>query len=50
VASNEIATNVDKIAQMSEENSAATQEAAGTAARLNVLAAETYQSISRFRI
>ncbi len=50
VASNEIAINVDKIAQMSEENSAATQEAAATAVQLKALAMETNRAIGRFRV
>ena len=38
MASNDIAANVEKIAQMSEENSAATREAADTARQLEALA------------
>ncbi|MCX7174232.1 MAG: methyl-accepting chemotaxis protein [Proteobacteria bacterium] len=49
VASNEIATNVEKIAQMSEENSAATREAADTALLLGELAAGTREAANQFR-
>jgi len=50
VASNEIAANVEKIAQMSEENSAATREAADTARQLETLAVGTRNVVSRFRL
>ena len=50
VASNDIATNVEKIAQMSEENSKATQAAADTAHNLERLSASTRQSVSVFRV
>jgi len=50
VASNDIAANVEKIAQMSEENSAATREAADTAHRLEQLAAGTRAAVSAFRV
>ncbi len=50
VASNEIASNVEKIAQMSEENSAATREAADTAHQLEQLAASTRQAVAVFRV
>ncbi|MDX9707276.1 MAG: methyl-accepting chemotaxis protein [Azospira sp.] len=48
--SNDIAGNVESIAQMSEENSAAVHSAADTARRLEQLAAETRQAVARFRI
>jgi methyl-accepting chemotaxis protein len=50
VASNDIAANVEKIAQMSEENSAATREAAETARQLEELAASTRQAVAAFRV
>jgi methyl-accepting chemotaxis protein len=50
VASNDIAANVEKIAQMSEENSAATREAADTAHQLEKLAADTRQAVAAFRV
>jgi methyl-accepting chemotaxis protein len=50
VASNDIAANVEKIAQMSEENSAATREAADTAHQLEGLAASTRAAVSAFRV
>ena len=50
VASNDIAANVEKIAQMSEENSAASREAADTAHQLEGLAAATRAAVSRFRV
>jgi methyl-accepting chemotaxis protein len=50
VASNDIAANVEKIAQMSEENSAATREAAETARQLEELAASTRQAVAVFRV
>jgi methyl-accepting chemotaxis protein len=50
VASNDIAANVEKIAQMSEENSAATREAADTAHQLEALAAGTRAAVSEFRV
>jgi len=49
-ASNDIATNVEKIAQMSEENSAATREAADTAHQLEQLAERTRTAVSEFRV
>jgi len=49
VVSNEIATNVEKIAQMSEENSAATREAADTALHLEQLAGGTRDAAGQFR-
>ncbi len=50
VASNEIAANVEKIAQMSEENSAATRESADTALQLEKLAAETREAVAVFKV
>ncbi len=50
VASNDIATNVESIAQMSEENSAAIRSAADTAAHLEKLAADTRSTIATFRL
>ena len=50
VASNDIAANVEKIAQMSEENSAASREAAETAHHLEQLAASTRAAVSVFRV
>jgi len=49
-ASNDIAANVERIAQMAEENSAATREAADTAHRLEGVAAGTRGAVSAFRI
>jgi len=40
VASNEIATHVEKIAQMAENNSNASQETASSAHRMSVLGGE----------
>lgn len=50
VASNEIAANVERIAQMAEENSAATRATADSARRLETLAADTRQTVSYFQI
>ena len=50
VASNDIATNVENIAQMSEENSSAIRSAADTAAHLEKLAADTRSAIATFRL
>ena len=50
MASNDIAANVERIAQMSEENSAATREAADTAERMEQLAAGTRAAVSHFRV
>ena len=47
-ASTDIARRVESIAQMSEENSAAVQETAGTARRLSTLAADLTASARRF--
>lgn len=49
-ASNDIAINVMKIAEMSEENSAATQQSADTALHLDDLAASTLSAVHRFRV
>lgn len=49
-ASNDIAVNVMKIAEMSEENSAATQQSADTALHLDDLAASTLSAVHRFRV
>lgn len=46
----EIATNVEQIAQMSEENSAATQQAYETARQLRELAAETRTAVRVFSL
>lgn len=50
VASNEIAKNVETIAQMSEENSTATQQTASTAKHLEALAIELKEAVGRFRV
>jgi len=50
MASNDIAANVEKIAQMSEENSAAAREAAATARHLEELAASTRRAVAVFRL
>lgn len=50
VASNDIASNVEKIAQMSEENSAATRESAATARNLEQLADSTSKAVAVFRV
>jgi len=49
VAANDIAANVERIAQMSEENGAATREVADTATLLEQLAAATRSAVARFR-
>jgi methyl-accepting chemotaxis protein len=49
-ASNEIAANVENIAQRSEENSIAVRLVAETAGRLQKLAAESHQAVAVFRI
>ena len=49
-ASNEIAANVENIAQRSEENSIAVRSVAETAGRLQKLAAESHQAVALFRI
>ncbi|MBK8017632.1 MAG: methyl-accepting chemotaxis protein [Betaproteobacteria bacterium] len=50
VASNDIAGNIERVAQMSEENSAATRAAAETAHRLEKLAVEAHEAVSRFSL
>jgi len=50
IASNEIAKNVETIAQMSEENSTATQQTASTAKHLEALAIELKEAVGRFRV
>ena len=50
VASNEIAANVERIAQMSEENSASTRQAHATAAQLQALADSTLGAVRAFRL
>ncbi len=50
IASSEIAKNVEKIAQMSEENHAAVDLAGQEIARLEKLAEELHESVSRFRV
>lgn len=49
-ASNEIARHVEKIAQMAEENHAAVDLAGQEIARLERLADELHESVSRFRV
>ncbi|HEX5803344.1 MAG TPA: methyl-accepting chemotaxis protein [Azospira sp.] len=49
VAANDIAANVERIAQMSEENGAATREVADTASALETLAGQVRAAVSRFR-
>ena len=49
-ASNEIAANVERIAQMSEENSAATLSTADTARQLEALASQTREAVSHFNL
>jgi methyl-accepting chemotaxis protein len=50
VATSEIARNVEKIAQMSEENHAALESNAGQIARLEQLANELQAAVSRFKV
>jgi methyl-accepting chemotaxis protein len=50
LASTEIAKNVEKIAQMSEENHAAVDLAGQEIALLEKLAEELHESVSRFRV
>jgi len=50
VASNDIAKNVESIAQMTEENSAAVQETAVAAHYLETLSASLQRSIGRFSV
>jgi methyl-accepting chemotaxis protein len=49
-ASNDIARNVERIAQMSEENSAAVRGTAETARELERLASELQNEVRRFRV
>lgn len=48
--SNDIATNIERIAQMSEENSAATREARSSADQLRQLATDTLAAVRVFRV
>jgi methyl-accepting chemotaxis protein len=48
--SNDIAANIERIAQMSEENSAATREARSSADLLRQLAADTLAAVRVFRV
>lgn len=50
IASNEIAANVERIAQMAEENSSATRMAADSAHRLEALSDETLRAVSHFKV
>ena len=50
LASNEIARNVERIAEMSEANSAAVQGTAQTARELERLAGELQEEVRRFRV
>ncbi len=50
VASNEIAMNIEKIAQMSEENRASSREASETALYLDKLAAATRSAVGEFTV
>ncbi|MFV0662935.1 methyl-accepting chemotaxis protein [Denitromonas sp.] len=50
VASNEIAANVERIAQMSEENSVSTRQAQTTAEQLQALAEGTLSAVRVFRL
>ncbi len=49
-ASNEIAAQIERVAQMTEENSAAADETAGDASRLEELAGEMRNTVNRFKI
>lgn len=49
-ASTDIARNVERIAQMAEQNSEAVRETAGTARRLENLAQQLRSEVSHFRI
>ena len=48
-ASNDIATHIEKVAQMTEENSAATKEAAGASDNLVQLADTMRTAVNRFK-
>ena len=50
VASNDIASHVERVAQMTEENSAAAGAAASAAAQVEQLAGEMRGAVSRFKI
>ncbi|MDP1733656.1 MAG: methyl-accepting chemotaxis protein [Sulfuritalea sp.] len=50
MASNEIAANVERNAHMSEENSAATREAANSALHLGEMATATRAAVGQFRL
>ncbi|CAG0966132.1 Methyl-accepting chemotaxis protein IV [Burkholderiales bacterium] len=50
IASNDIASSVEKIAQMSEGSSAATRDTADTARRLEDLAASTRSAVAAFQL
>jgi methyl-accepting chemotaxis protein len=49
-ASNAIAAHVEKVAQMSDENSAAATETASAAKHLEQLAGAMYAAVSQFKI
>jgi methyl-accepting chemotaxis protein len=49
-ASTDIARNVERIAQMAEQNSSAVRDTAGTARRLEDLAQQLRAEVSHFRI
>jgi methyl-accepting chemotaxis protein len=48
-ASNDIALNIEKVAQMTEENSAATEGTAGAADDLEGLADQMRTAVNRFK-
>jgi methyl-accepting chemotaxis protein len=48
-ASNDIARNVEKIAQMTEENSAAITQASTTARELEALASRLHSDVAQFK-
>lgn len=50
IASNEIARNVEKIAQMSEENHAALESNTQELVRLQQLASELQVAVNRFKV
>jgi methyl-accepting chemotaxis protein len=50
VASTDIAQQVEKIAQMTEENSAAAQSTSNTSEELVKLAQEMHQIVARYRV
>lgn len=49
-ASNDIATHVEKVAQMVEENNAAAEQTAGASVQLERLAADMRETVGRFRL